>query len=126
MNLTQRVLAIGVVVTLAGCMSMQPPPPPSVISALPEPEQGAQRFILVTLPMASMSQLMQTAKDVGREYSLQNRAAWMLKTIKIHCVVYEIADARSRSLVINQLTTDSRIDSRVQPTCDRDGRRGGR
>ena len=56
----------------------------------------------------------QMAKRVASTYSLKEVASWPIKTLSIHCVVYEILDNRPVATVLAELSKDSRI-SLAQP-----------
>jgi len=49
------------------------------------------------------------AAHVAIAYSLRLVASWPIKTLSIHCVVYEIPDGRSVADVLSALAQDSRI-----------------
>jgi subtilisin family serine protease len=54
------------------------------------------------------------AQRVARTYSLKEVASWPIRTLSIHCVVYEILDHRPVATVLAELSKDSRI-SLAQP-----------
>lgn len=49
------------------------------------------------------------AKRVATRYSLREVASWPIKTLAVHCVVYEIPDDRSVSTVLAALSKDSSV-----------------
>ena len=49
------------------------------------------------------------AQRIASTYSLKQVASWPIKTLGVHCVVYEIPDARSVAEVLATLTKDPRI-----------------
>jgi subtilisin family serine protease len=49
------------------------------------------------------------AQRVAATYSLRQVASWPIKELAVHCVVYEIPDARSITEVLATLTRDPRI-----------------
>jgi subtilisin family serine protease len=54
------------------------------------------------------------ARRVANQYSLKEVASWPIKVLSVHCVVYEIPDARTVSDVLAQLSKDPDI-SIAQP-----------
>jgi subtilisin family serine protease len=51
----------------------------------------------------------QQAKRVAAQYSLREVASWPIKTLAVHCVVYEITDDRSVAAVLAALSKDSHV-----------------
>jgi len=51
----------------------------------------------------------QQAKRVAAKYSLREVASWPIRSLAIHCVIYEIPDDRSVASVVAALSQDSRI-----------------
>src|SRR3982074_3614006 len=51
----------------------------------------------------------QQAKRVATQYSLREVASWPIKTLAVHCVVYEIPDDRSIAAVLALLAKDSHV-----------------
>jgi subtilisin family serine protease len=51
----------------------------------------------------------QQAKRVATQYSLREVASWPIKTLAVHCVVYEIPDDRSLAAVLALLAKDSHV-----------------
>ena len=49
------------------------------------------------------------ARRVATQYSLRQVASWPIKTLAVHCVVYEIPDDRSVSAVLAVLLQDSHV-----------------
>jgi subtilisin family serine protease len=49
------------------------------------------------------------AKHVASKYSLREVANWPIRSLAIHCVVYEIPDARSVQSVVEALSKDSNV-----------------
>jgi subtilisin family serine protease len=49
------------------------------------------------------------AQRIASAYSLKQVASWPIKELGVHCVVYEIPDARSVAQVLETLTKDPRI-----------------
>jgi hypothetical protein len=49
------------------------------------------------------------AKRVAATFSLRLVASWPIKSLTIHCVVYEIPDGRSVADVLSALAKDSRV-----------------
>jgi subtilisin family serine protease len=49
------------------------------------------------------------ARRVATRYSLREVASWPIKTLSIHCVVYEILDDRSVATVLAALSQDSTV-----------------
>jgi subtilisin family serine protease len=50
------------------------------------------------------------AKRVAAKYSLREVANWPIKSLAIHCVIYEIPDDRSVATVLAQLAKDSTVE----------------
>jgi len=51
----------------------------------------------------------QKARRVAAAYSLREVANWPIKTLAVHCVVYEILDGRPVAMVVAALSKDSRV-----------------
>ncbi len=47
--------------------------------------------------------------DIARDYALQTVAEWPIRTLGVHCVVFEVRDERPLDEVIGRLTQDRRI-----------------
>src|SRR6185312_2367975 len=49
------------------------------------------------------------AKRVASKYSLREVANWPIRSLAIHCVIYEIPDDRSVAMVLAELSKDSTV-----------------
>ncbi len=51
----------------------------------------------------------QEARRISARYALHEVASWPIKTLAVHCVVYEIPDARSVTTLLQTLSRDPRV-----------------
>lgn len=86
-----------IVVTFANTVESAPAPPGST----------GQRYGGTTYLVGQSAHAM--ARRVAAQYGLKEVTSWPIKTLAVHCVVYEIVDGRSVAAVLAALAKDPRV-----------------
>jgi subtilisin family serine protease len=136
MTRTQPIGGVAVLISLlvSACASLAPT---SQAKPIPDQARGdAARYIVVTLrnePRAQAEHPGSTprgydaaghygvtgsarsqAHALERDYGLHEVSAWPIATLHVHCIMFQLPGAKSRTTLMSQLGNDRRVES-VQP-----------
>ena len=75
------------------------------------PKQLREGQIIVTLHDGTPEEWASTAKVLSEKYRLQEVGNFPLSSIRVQCIVYQIADDRRLESVVEQLRRDPRVES---------------
>ena len=79
----------------------------SVSSGFGAPYRNRKRYTIA-------AEARRNAEAVATDYTLVEIDNWPIRSLSVYCVVYRIADAKDRDVVIDRLSADARVES-VQP-----------
>ncbi len=99
---------------IAACSGRVPPPAAQLQGAAGVPKQLLDRQVIITLSVASQAAWERTTASLAQAYALSRAGVFLLGSIGVQCVVFQVPSDRSLPTLMAQLQADPRVES-VQP-----------
>lgn len=104
-------LVLGMVLSVLGCVGLQPRPTPPAPEGPSVPKQLQERQVIITLPPASPAVWAETAAALSVAYDLPQTGAFPLLSLGVQCVVLQIPAGRAVPDLLQRLAADPRAES---------------